>query len=74
VLGQEVVISSDEADEVPRVLAAGRVVGIGDGLELKLAGHPEPVTRGRLILGTAAAAAGPPSRTQAPVPPLDPTS
>jgi BirA family transcriptional regulator, biotin operon repressor / biotin---[acetyl-CoA-carboxylase] ligase len=74
VLGQEVVISSDEADELPRVLAAGRVVGIGDGLELTLAGHPEAVTRGRLILGAAAAAARPPSGTQALEPPLDPKS
>jgi BirA family transcriptional regulator, biotin operon repressor / biotin---[acetyl-CoA-carboxylase] ligase len=54
VLGREVVISSDDADEVPRLLAAGRVVGIGDGLELMLDGRAEPVTRGRLILGTVA--------------------
>jgi hypothetical protein len=29
---------------------AGRVAGIGDGLELHLAGRAEPITRGRLIL------------------------
>jgi biotin-(acetyl-CoA carboxylase) ligase len=50
VLGQEVLISADEPDQVPRILAAGRVVAIGDGLELRLAGHDEPITRGRLIL------------------------
>jgi biotin-[acetyl-CoA-carboxylase] ligase BirA-like protein len=62
VLGQEVQLSSDDADEMPRVFAAGRVVGIGDGLELILEGAAAPVARGRLILGSAtaaAAAAGP---------------
>jgi len=51
VLGREVLLSSDEADEVPRVFASGRVVGIGDGLELRLEGHSDPIDRGRLILG-----------------------
>jgi BirA family transcriptional regulator, biotin operon repressor / biotin---[acetyl-CoA-carboxylase] ligase len=51
VLGEDVLLSSDDPDEVPRVFAAGRAVGIGDGLELLLAGHPAPITRGRLILG-----------------------
>ncbi len=54
VLGEEVVISSDDAAEVPHVLAAGRVVAIGEGLELRLAGRAEPITKGRLILGSAA--------------------
>jgi BirA family transcriptional regulator, biotin operon repressor / biotin---[acetyl-CoA-carboxylase] ligase len=50
VLDRDVLISADEPDEVPRILAAGRVAGIGDGLELHLAGRAEPITRGRLIL------------------------
>jgi BirA family transcriptional regulator, biotin operon repressor / biotin---[acetyl-CoA-carboxylase] ligase len=50
VLDRDVLISADEPDEVPRILAAGRVAEIGDGLELHLAGRPEPITRGRLIL------------------------
>lgn len=50
VLGREVLISADEPDEEPRIRAAGRVVAIGDGLELRLEGRVEPVTRGRLIL------------------------
>jgi biotin-[acetyl-CoA-carboxylase] ligase BirA-like protein len=68
VLDEEVLISSDDADEVPRVLAAGRVVAIGDGLELRLAGHPTPVTRGRLILpaGTPRALAHHPSAARQP--------
>jgi biotin-[acetyl-CoA-carboxylase] ligase BirA-like protein len=57
VLGEEVFISFDEPDERPRLLAAGRVSEIGDGLELYLDGWPEPVTRGRLIMGDAAEAA-----------------
>ena len=35
----------------PTVIAEGRVVAIGDGLELYLEDREEPVTRGRLILG-----------------------
>lgn len=53
VLGREVLVSSDEADEVPRIRAAGRVAAIGDGLELRLAGRAQPVTNGRLIFGAA---------------------
>lgn len=50
VRGRHVLLSSDDADQVPRVFAAGRVDKIGDGLELHLAGTPDPITRGRLIL------------------------
>ncbi|MEX0891913.1 MAG: biotin--[acetyl-CoA-carboxylase] ligase [Gemmatimonadota bacterium] len=50
VLGREVLVSEDRADEATRVLAAGRVTAIGDGLELRLEGHADPVRRGRAIL------------------------
>jgi biotin-(acetyl-CoA carboxylase) ligase len=50
VLDRDVLISADAPDQVPRILAAGRVAGIGDGLELHLAGRAEPITRGRLLL------------------------
>lgn len=46
VLGEEVLISTDDADEIPRILVSGRVVAIGDGLELKLADRVAPVTKG----------------------------
>jgi BirA family transcriptional regulator, biotin operon repressor / biotin---[acetyl-CoA-carboxylase] ligase len=57
VLGREVFVSADTPDEVPHLLAAGRVARIGDGLELHLEGRAQPVTRGRLLLGEPAAAA-----------------
>jgi biotin-(acetyl-CoA carboxylase) ligase len=49
-IGRDVAIC-DEGDDPSRVHAEGRVVAIGDGLELYLEGRAEPVTRGRLILG-----------------------
>jgi len=49
VLGREVRVSEDTADEVPRIFAAGRVRAIGDGLELLLDGVERPVRRGRLV-------------------------
>jgi BirA family transcriptional regulator, biotin operon repressor / biotin---[acetyl-CoA-carboxylase] ligase len=49
ILGRTVEVSSDDADEVPRVYASGRVVAIGDGLELRLAGRSHPITKGRLV-------------------------
>jgi BirA family transcriptional regulator, biotin operon repressor / biotin---[acetyl-CoA-carboxylase] ligase len=53
------ILSDDVADAAgagapPRVIAEGRVAGIGDGLELYIEGHAEPITRGRLIMGDAA--------------------
>jgi BirA family transcriptional regulator, biotin operon repressor / biotin---[acetyl-CoA-carboxylase] ligase len=54
VLGREVTICEDVADgaaDPMRVIAAGRVEAIGDGLELHLAGVNRPVSRGRLLLG-----------------------
>jgi BirA family transcriptional regulator, biotin operon repressor / biotin---[acetyl-CoA-carboxylase] ligase len=50
VIDEEVEISADEADGVPRILRSGRVERIGDGLELWLAGQRDPVVGGRLIL------------------------
>jgi BirA family transcriptional regulator, biotin operon repressor / biotin---[acetyl-CoA-carboxylase] ligase len=51
VLGQHVTICTDDGTAPPRILAAGRVTGIGEGLELELEGRAEPVRGGRLILG-----------------------
>jgi BirA family transcriptional regulator, biotin operon repressor / biotin---[acetyl-CoA-carboxylase] ligase len=53
VLGETVTIMSDDV-AAAGVVATGRVVAIGDGLELYLEGRAAPVTRGRLVLGTAA--------------------
>lgn len=55
ILGRECTICTDESDRVPQVIAAGRVVGIGDGLELQLEGRRAPITRGRLLMGAAPA-------------------
>ena len=60
VIGQECMICTDESDMEPDVIAAGRLVAIGEGLELHLAGEVKPVTRGRLLVrqGAAARSAG----------------
>jgi BirA family transcriptional regulator, biotin operon repressor / biotin---[acetyl-CoA-carboxylase] ligase len=50
VIGHHVTIC-EEGEEPARIIAAGRVEALGDGLELYLEGRAEPVTRGRLILG-----------------------
>jgi len=62
VLGREVLVSEDRADEATRVQAAGRVIEIGDGLELRLEGRADPVRRGRAILLASARAS---ARTRA---------
>lgn len=53
IVGQDVTICAEDGDAPSRVLAAGRVAAIGDGLELYLDARTEPVTKGRLILGSA---------------------
>jgi BirA family transcriptional regulator, biotin operon repressor / biotin---[acetyl-CoA-carboxylase] ligase len=57
VLGRRVSVSVDTPDEVPRIVASGRVASIGDGLELHLEGRAAPVTGGRLIVDPPAATA-----------------
>lgn len=54
VLGRDVTICAEDGDDggAPTVVAAGRVIAVGDGLELYLSDHAEPITKGRLILGT----------------------
>jgi BirA family transcriptional regulator, biotin operon repressor / biotin---[acetyl-CoA-carboxylase] ligase len=59
VLGRTVAVSVDAPDEVPRIVASGRVAAIGDGLELHLDGRAAPVTGGRLVADPPAAAAVP---------------
>jgi BirA family transcriptional regulator, biotin operon repressor / biotin---[acetyl-CoA-carboxylase] ligase len=55
VLGREVVVSDDTPDQVPHVVAAGRVTAIGDGLELILDGGARLVRGGRLVVAPPAA-------------------
>jgi BirA family biotin operon repressor/biotin-[acetyl-CoA-carboxylase] ligase len=50
IIGRKVKIISDPQDGPKREIAAGKVLEIGDNLELILEGVKEPVTSGRLIL------------------------
>ncbi|MDH4043137.1 MAG: biotin--[acetyl-CoA-carboxylase] ligase [Gemmatimonadota bacterium] len=50
VLGRQVALCAEHPDATPEVVAEGRVVGLGDSLELLLEGHDRPFTTGRLIL------------------------
>jgi BirA family biotin operon repressor/biotin-[acetyl-CoA-carboxylase] ligase len=50
VVGEEVTVCSDSPDQEHQILARGRVAGLGDNLELLLAGRPDPITGGRLIV------------------------
>lgn len=50
VLGRRVRVISDPVSAESRELMSGRVVGIGENLELFLEGRSDPVTQGRLIL------------------------
>jgi biotin-[acetyl-CoA-carboxylase] ligase BirA-like protein len=52
-IGEHVTVVSD--DVAADVLAEGRVTGIGDGLELLIDGRAEPVTRGRIRIGSSRA-------------------
>ncbi len=51
-LGREVVVEPDPLlpGEPARPVVRGRVVGLGEGLELRIEGHDAPVTAGRLRL------------------------
>jgi biotin-(acetyl-CoA carboxylase) ligase len=50
VVGEDVIVCSESSDQEERILARGRVVGLGDNLELLLEGRSEPITGGRLIV------------------------
>lgn len=50
VLGRTVALCEEAGTAEPRVIAEGRVAGLGPQLELVLEGHPRPFTTGRLIL------------------------
>jgi biotin-[acetyl-CoA-carboxylase] ligase BirA-like protein len=50
VIDRQVVIHPDDPSEKPRPLAEGRVIGLGDDLEIYIKGIHGPVTQGRLIL------------------------
>lgn len=51
VLGRDVVVCSETSDQDIDILAQGRVLALGDHLELVMEGRPDPVTGGRLVLG-----------------------
>mgnify|MGYP001819917640 FL=1 len=51
VIGQDVVICSETSDQDIEILTQGRVLALGDNLELVMEGSPDPVTGGRLVLG-----------------------
>jgi BirA family transcriptional regulator, biotin operon repressor / biotin---[acetyl-CoA-carboxylase] ligase len=48
IIGREITVHSDPVDGPPQVTARGKVLEIGENLELYLKGIPEPVTRGRI--------------------------
>ena len=52
IIDRQCTVCTDESDTDLEVIAAGRVTAIGDGLELRLEGSTEPVTRGRLLMDT----------------------
>jgi biotin-[acetyl-CoA-carboxylase] ligase BirA-like protein len=54
VVGEEVTICTEPESSPTRIIAAGRVRAVGDSMELYITGLPEPVTNGRLLLGTIA--------------------
>ena len=53
-VGRDCTLCTDESDHEPAVVARGRLLAIGDGLELYLAGHDGPFRRGRLMAGPSA--------------------
>jgi BirA family biotin operon repressor/biotin-[acetyl-CoA-carboxylase] ligase len=57
IIGRECTVCTDESDMEIEVTATGRVIAIGDGLELHLEGERKPVTRGRLFIGQPRASA-----------------
>jgi hypothetical protein len=50
ILGREVEIYEDTAEDDPGKIAEGRVTAIGDNLELFIPGREKPVKRGRLAI------------------------
>ena len=51
VIGEEVTICTEASDQTLRLVDRGRVMGLGDRLELILDGRAAPVIGGRLIMG-----------------------
>ena len=50
VIGHQVTVMSDSPGKKSYQVASGKVIEIGENLELILRGHPKPITSGRLIL------------------------
>jgi BirA family biotin operon repressor/biotin-[acetyl-CoA-carboxylase] ligase len=51
VLGREVSVYKDTRNDSAGLIARGLVEAVGQSLELSIAGYPEPVTNGRLVMG-----------------------
>lgn len=51
VVGRDVTICTEHSDRTLQVVARGRVVTLGENLELILDGQSKPITGGRLIMG-----------------------
>jgi BirA family biotin operon repressor/biotin-[acetyl-CoA-carboxylase] ligase len=51
IIGEDVVICSETSDQDIEILTQGRVLALGDNLELVMEGRPDPVTGGRLVMG-----------------------
>jgi len=49
-IGQDIIVRSDTSDDKTTELARGKLLQIGDNLELFIDGRPEPLTSGRVIL------------------------
>ena len=50
VIGHEVAVCREDSGAEPKIVARGRVTGLGERLELFLEGIEKPIDRGRLIL------------------------
>jgi BirA family biotin operon repressor/biotin-[acetyl-CoA-carboxylase] ligase len=52
IIDREVVLCTDDSGDQPEAIAAGRVVSLGDDLELVIEGYDQPFTKGRLVIGS----------------------
>lgn len=50
IIGRDVIIYNDSQDDIPAKIGEGRVISIGNNLELFIEGFEKPVKRGRLAL------------------------
>jgi biotin-[acetyl-CoA-carboxylase] ligase BirA-like protein len=50
-IGREVLVCAEDSGDEPDIIGSGRVLKLGDDLELHLESSVRPITKGRLILG-----------------------